>query len=442
MLSKEFRGAVRDVAVGESRLRGLLRPADPVPPSARLRSVPSPPGPPPSFGVPYPAEKARGWNHRDHRGTVARPEENGEPSGESAPYKGPPSPPAAGPAEARPRTMSGRADQRAPGQETLERTTSGRALRRADHEVPGQETLERMMSGRAHGGADHEVPDPEEPERTASGQAPYRVGRGMPVLEALERTSLSRTLARLDPGVPGLRVLVAIGLLAAVVTGIVVWRSRAVAEPVAPPIPAAGLESGPGARSAALSRPGTGPGAGPDPDRGPDRTKAGDPGASAYTPGTGGVGGPSSGPATRAVVYVTGRVRRPGVFVLPPGARVADAIEAAGGVRKGASPGGVNLARHVVDGEQITVGGPAPSGAAAGPGAPPEGAAMPGGVVVNLNTATAGQLDALPGVGGVIAQRIVDYRDARGGFQSVDQLKDVPGIGERKFAELRDKVTV
>ncbi|WP_220498555.1 ComEA family DNA-binding protein [Microbispora sp. H10949] len=344
MLSKEFRGAARDVAVGESRLRGLLRPADPVPPSARLRSVPSPPGPPPSFGVPYPAEKARGWNHRDHRGTVARPEEDGEPSGE--------------------------------------------------------------------------------------------------FLGALERTSLSRTLARLDPGVPGLRVLVAIGLLAAVVTGVVVWRSRAVAEPVAPPIPAAGLESGPGARSAALSSPGTGAGAGPDPDRGPDRTKAGEPGATAYTPGTGGVGGPSSGPATRAVVYVTGRVRRPGVFVLPPGARVADAIEAAGGVRKGASPGGVNLARHVVDGEQITVGGPAPSGAAAGPDAPPEGAAMPGGVVVNLNTATAGQLDALPGVGGVIAQRIVDYRDARGGFQSVDQLKDVPGIGERKFAELRDKVTV
>ncbi|WP_220501756.1 ComEA family DNA-binding protein [Microbispora sp. H10670] len=264
----------------------------------------------------------------------------------------------------------------------------------------------------------------------------------MPVLGALERTSLGRTLAWMDPGVPGLRVLVAIGLLAAVVTGVVVWRSRAVAEPVAPPLPAAGLESGPGARSAALSSPGTGPGAGHDPDRGPDRTKAGEPGATAYTPGVGGFGGPSSGPATRAVVYVTGRVRRPGVFVLPPGARVADAIEAAGGLRKGASPGGVNLARHVVDGEQITVGGPAPSGAAAGPDAPPEGAAMPGGVVVNLNTATAGQLDALPGVGGVIAQRIVDYRDARGGFQSVDQLKDVPGIGERKFAELRDKVTV
>ncbi|WP_307801201.1 ComEA family DNA-binding protein [Microbispora triticiradicis] len=380
MLSKEFRGAVRDVAVGETRLRGLLRAADPVPPSARLRSVPSPPGPPPSFGAPYPAEETREWDHRDHRGTVPRPEEeDGETSGEPAPYESRPSLPAA-------------------GSETWLRPTSGRAFGGADPRAPGQE-----------------VP---------------------------ERTSLGWALARMDPGVPGLRVLVAIGLLAAVVTGVVVWRSRAVAEPVAPPLPAAALEPGPGARSAVPSSPGTGPGAGSDPDRGPDRMKAGGPGATAYTPGAGGFGGPSSGPATRAVVYVTGRVRRPGVFVLPPGARVADAIEAAGGVRKGASPGGVNLARHVVDGEQITVGSPVRSGAAAGPDAAPDGAVMPGGVVVNLNTATAGQLDALPGVGGVIAQRIVDYRDARGGFQSVDQLKDVPGIGERKFAELRDKVTV
>ncbi|WP_218670815.1 helix-hairpin-helix domain-containing protein [Microbispora sp. GKU 823] len=67
---------------------------------------------------------------------------------------------------------------------------------------------------------------------------------------------------------------------------------------------------------------------------------------------------------------------------------------------------------------------------------------VPGAGVVNLNTATAEQLDALPGIGGVIAQRIVDYRDAHGGFQSVDQLKDVPGIGDRKFAEMRDKVSV
>ncbi|GAA4187661.1 ComEA family DNA-binding protein [Microbispora amethystogenes] len=348
MLSKEFRGTARDVAVGESRLRGLLRPADPVPPSARLRSVPSPPGPPPSFGAPHPAGEARDRDDRDHRGTVPPPEEE-----DGEPYAQP----------------------------------------------------------------------------------------------VLERASLGRALARMDPGVPGLRVLVAAGLLAAVVTGVVVWRSRAVAEPVAPPLPAAAkLELDPGARPAAPPNPAAGRGPGTSPGLGPDRdqdsVRTGGPGATAYTPGAGGFGGPSSGPAARVVVYVTGKVRRPGVFVLPPGARVADAIEAAGGVRKGASPGGVNLARHVVDGEQITVGSPAQSAEAAGPDAPPGGAGTPGGAVVNLNTATAAQLDALPGVGGVIAQRIVDYRDARGGFQSVDQLKDVPGIGERKFAELRDKVTV
>ncbi|WP_208868148.1 helix-hairpin-helix domain-containing protein [Microbispora triticiradicis] len=338
MLSKEFRGAVRDVAVGESRLLGLLRPADPVPPSARLRSVPSPPGPPPSFGAPHPAGETRERDDHDHRGTVLPPEEeDGEPFAQ-------------------------------------------------------------------------------------------------PVLE---RASLGRALARMDPGVPGLRVLVAAGLLAVVVTGVVVWRSRAVAEPVAPPLPAAAnLKPGPGQPPATSATTETGPG------RDPASEQTGDQRATAYTPGAGGSGGPSSGPAARVVVYVTGKVRRPGVFVLPPGARVADAIEAAGGVRKGASPGGVNLARHVVDGEQITVGSPAQSGTAAGPDAPPGGVETPGGAVVNLNTATAAQLDALPGVGGVIAQRIVDYRDARGGFQSVDQLKDIPGIGERKFAELRDKVTV
>ncbi|WP_405084292.1 ComEA family DNA-binding protein [Microbispora sp. NBC_01389] len=365
MLSKESRGTARDVAVGESRLRVLLRPADPVPPSARLRSVPSPPsppsppGPPPSFGAPHRTEEARERDDHDHRGTVLPPEEgDGESFARSTPYENPPPLPASAP-EAWPRTMPGRA------------------------------------------------------------------------------------LARMDPGVPGLRVLVAVGLLAAVVTGVVVWRSRAVAEPVAPPLPAAaGLEPVPGAGPAATPNPGTGPGSVPGPARGPDGEKADGQGATAYTPGAGETGGPSSGPAARLVVYVTGKVRRPGVFVLPTGARAADAIQAAGGVRRGASPGGVNLARHVVDGEQITVGSPAQSGEAAGPDAPPGGMGTPGGAVVNLNTATAAQLDALPGVGGVIAQRIVDYRDARGGFQSVEQLKDVPGIGERKFAELRDKVTV
>jgi competence protein ComEA len=136
-------------------------------------------------------------------------------------------------------------------------------------------------------------------------------------------------------------------------------------------------------------------------------------------------------PATAAglVVDVAGDVRRPGLVRLPAGSRVADAIAAAGGLLPGATTQGLNLARRLSDGEQVLVGAPAP-GAAASPGA------------LDLNTATADQLDALPGVGPVLAERIVAWRDAHGPFASVDQLREVSGIGERKFAELRDLVRV
>lgn len=122
---------------------------------------------------------------------------------------------------------------------------------------------------------------------------------------------------------------------------------------------------------------------------------------------------------------------------MPVGSRVADAITAAGGVRPGINIGLLNLARRLVDGEQVIVGpiaGGQPNqavGAAAGPGTP-----------LNLNTATLEQLDGLPGVGPVLAQRILDYRTQHGAFRSVDQLRDVGGIGEAKFADLRGLVTV
>lgn len=132
------------------------------------------------------------------------------------------------------------------------------------------------------------------------------------------------------------------------------------------------------------------------------------------------------------VVDVAGDVRRPGLVRLPPGSRVADALAAAGGVRPGASTAGLNLARVVKDGEQVVVGGVAATAAA--------DAATPG--LVNLNTATADDLDALPGVGPVLAERIVAWRDAHGPFATVEQLREVSGIGERKFASLRDLVTV
>jgi competence protein ComEA len=144
-----------------------------------------------------------------------------------------------------------------------------------------------------------------------------------------------------------------------------------------------------------------------------------------------------SSPPAELVVAVGGGVRRPGLVRLPAGARVADAVQAAGGIAPGTDTAGLNLARKVTDGELVTV-GPVP-GASPAAGAP--GAAGTGGLV-DLNRATAAELDTLPGVGPVLAQRILDHRQQSGGFRSVDQLRDVDGIGDARFAELRDRVTV
>ncbi|MFC5752698.1 helix-hairpin-helix domain-containing protein [Actinomadura rugatobispora] len=158
---------------------------------------------------------------------------------------------------------------------------------------------------------------------------------------------------------------------------------------------------------------------------------------------------PTSVPASQGsqvVVHVYGKVRRPGVVSLPSGSRVADAIKATGGVRPGAATGSLNLARKLVDGEQIPVGVRAPQPAqAAGPTnpSPSSGAAAPGTAgPLDLNSATVEQLDQLPGVGPVLAQRIVDYRTQHGAFRSVDQLQEVSGIGSRRFADLRSLVRV
>jgi competence protein ComEA len=137
------------------------------------------------------------------------------------------------------------------------------------------------------------------------------------------------------------------------------------------------------------------------------------------------------------VVQVVGQVRHPGLVSLPRGSRVADAVAAAGGLVRGGSSGGLNLARVLADGEQVVV---SPEAVAA-PG-PASSDAASASAVVDLNSATASDLDTLPGVGPVMAGRILDWRTAHGRFTSVDQLREVSGIGARTFDRLKPHVRV
>jgi competence protein ComEA len=136
------------------------------------------------------------------------------------------------------------------------------------------------------------------------------------------------------------------------------------------------------------------------------------------------------------VVSVVGRVARQGLATLPEGSRVDDAVRAAGGVLPGADLLGLNLARRLTDGEQIYVGVPAPPELDAAPSR----AGRP--AKIDLNTATLAELDSLPGVGEVTAQRIIERRTQRGRFTAVEQLREIDGIGEARFARLRELVTV
>ncbi len=218
----------------------------------------------------------------------------------------------------------------------------------------------------------------------------------LPGLDALEPVPgvLERLrAARLDPGRRGAAGLALVGVLAAVVACVVLLRGRP--QEIAPP---------------AVDRVGT--------------AVSGAPLAASAAPGV------------QVVVAVAGRVRRPGVVRLPAGSRVEDAVRAAGGVAPGASPGLLNLARLLVDGEQVLVGVEPTSAPAAA-----TGGGGPGGLV-DLNAADAATFDALPGIGPVLAERLVAWRTENGRFASVDQLREVPGIGEAKYSQLRSKVRV
>ncbi|WP_246856259.1 ComEA family DNA-binding protein [Nocardioides xinjiangensis] len=146
----------------------------------------------------------------------------------------------------------------------------------------------------------------------------------------------------------------------------------------------------------------------------------------------------SGTPAGDLVVDVAGKVRRPGIAVLPPGSRVVDALEAAGGARRGVDLTALNLARPVVDGEQILVGVAPAAGVAGTLDAP-----VPGGEqLVNLNTADQATLDTLPGVGPVTADAILSWREANGAFSSVEELLEVDGIGPATLEDLAPLVTI
>ena len=243
--------------------------------------------------------------------------------------------------------------------------------------------------------------------------------------------------ARWQPGRAALAGVVVVVALAVAVFGLrVAWARSADSGTVI--APGGGSRAGPTGVTAGAVPVGV---SGPAGARSGGATPTASPGAASTTA----LGASAAGVV---VVHVVGRVRHPGVRQLPVGSRVADAVEAAGGATGKADLSGLNLARVLVDGEQVRVPAvgdppvtsPVPgSGGGAGTGT---GAGGTGGSPVPLNTADLASLDTLPGVGPVLAQRILDWRAAHGRFTSVDELGEVSGIGEKLLAQLSPLVTL
>ncbi|WP_235945872.1 ComEA family DNA-binding protein [Metallococcus carri] len=335
------------------------------------------------------------------------------------------------------RTSTGRSPGRSPGAEPADRLAAILAEVEQSRRTPGWVPEEAAVFDR---------PTPMQRFATRAERRGRPEGRGRAEQETVRprepliRAPASFSGARTTPAQMAVLGLVALVVAVAAVLAVrVSWaRDQARPQPVTAPT---------GLRTSAVG--GTGPGV--------TATTAGAPGsglagATARSP----AGGASSAPTT-VVVHVVGQVRRPGVVSLRVGARVSDAVQAAGGALPSADLTNLNLARVLTDGEQIRVpkpgevvtpppvpGGGAGAGAGAGGGGAGAGSGGSAGPTapVNLNTADETALDTLPGVGPVLASRIVQWRTANGRFTSVDELGEVSGIGDKLLEQLRPLVTV
>lgn len=246
--------------------------------------------------------------------------------------------------------------------------------------------------------------EPSLPKREPSGSEPP-IDRSLPDPRGWRERWLPASWrgARVDPGRRGALALAAVAAVAAVLTALGVWRDRPVPQLV-PALPLVAAAPAP-----------TTPVVAQKPEQ--------------------------------LVVSVAGAVVTPGLVTLKPGSRVADALAAAGGALPGTDLLTLNLAQPLSDGQQVVVGAGGPiavGGPTAGsvPSGNPAAPGTPGAGLLDLNTATAAELDELPGVGPVMAKAIVDWRTQNGGFRSVEQLNDVSGVGDARFAQLKDLVRV
>ncbi len=267
-------------------------------------------------------------------------------------------------------------------------------------------------------------------ERSGRSDSTRPVGRHRAVSRPLLTLPASLRRSRVTPGARAVVAVLVVATLGAVGFAVRVAAAERAAEPVAIPR-GSGLVARVVATSWSVGTGAAGPAAGS-----PDGATAGV-GATAAPAGSGPPG------AGRIVVHVVGEVAKPGIVLLAPGARVVDAVTAAGGALPSGQLERINLARVVSDGEQVHVPNadepllPGAVGSSAS-----AGSVGPAGPIVDLNRADLAALDSLPGVGPVLAQRILDWRREHGRFTSVDELGEVSGIGEQLLRQLASRVTV